>query len=256
VAIRDIKGKGKGLVATRFLKEGEVVLQELPLLVGHLTSSTAWTGGPQATSLLVKKLVQTFNNLVPEQQALVLSLHAPEHSESRVNHPELGEKEKRLLRIFASNNIEIDQERCGLYEVASRINHSCSPNAYWEARSKDTKLTVRTCQAVALGEEAVVDYYIFDNFPTREERLTKINKERLFACRCSLCSLPEDEVKKDDAKRTRLRKMQSRTEEILTMSPDRRRKAVLEMGGESLAVVHEMGGLAQLSARNYLADRR
>merc|ERR1712004_562170 len=117
VAIRDIKDKGKGLVATRSLKEGEVVLQELPLLVGQLTSSTAWTGAPQVTSLLVKKLVQTFNNLVPEQQALVLSLHAPEHSESCVNHPELGEKEKRLLRIFASNNIEIDHhERCGLYE--------------------------------------------------------------------------------------------------------------------------------------------
>ena len=188
VAIRDIKGKGKGLVATRSLKQGEVVLQELPLLVGHLTSSTAWTGGPQTTSLLVKKLVQTFNNLLPEQQALVLSLHAPEHSESRVNHPELEEKEKRLLRIFASNNIEIDQERCGLYEVASRINHSCSPNAYWEARSKDTKLTVRTCQAVAVGEEVVVDYYIFDNFPTREERLTKINNERLFMCRYTMPS--------------------------------------------------------------------
>ena len=170
VAIRDIKDKGKGLVATRSLKEGEVVLQELPLLVGQLTSSTAWTGAPQVTSLLVKKL------------------HAPEHSESCVNHPELGEKEKRLLRIFASNNIEIDQERCGLYEVASRINHSCSPNAYWQARSKDTKLTVRTCQDVAVGEEVVVDYYIFDNFPTREERMTKINNERLFMCRYTMPS--------------------------------------------------------------------
>ena len=189
VAIRDIKDKGKGLVATRSLKEGEVVLQELPLLVGQLTSSTARTGAPQATSLLVKKLVQTFNNLVPEQQALVLSLHAPEQTESCVNHPELGEKEKRLLRIFASNNIEIDHhERCGLYEVASRINHSCSPNAYWQARSKDTKLTVRTCQAVAVGEEVVVDYYIFDNFPTREERMTKINNERLFMCRYTMPS--------------------------------------------------------------------
>ena len=189
VAIRDIKDKGKGLVATRSLKQGEVVLQELPLLVGQLTSSTAWTGAPQVTSLLVKKLVQTFNNLVPEQQALVLSLHAPEHSESCVNHPELGEKEKRLLRIFASNNIEIDHhERCGLYEVASRINHSCSPNAYWQARSKDTKLTVRTCQDVAVGEEVVVDYYIFDNFPTREERMTKINNERLFMCRYTMPS--------------------------------------------------------------------
>ena len=189
VAIRDIKDKGKGLVATRSLKQGEVVLQELPLLVGQLTSSRAWTGAPQVTSLLVKKLVQTFNNLVPEQQALVLSLHAPEQTESCVNHPELGEKEKRLLRIFASNNIEIDHhERCGLYEVASRINHSCSPNAYWQARSKDTKLTVRTCQAVAVGEEVVVDYYIFDNFPTREERLTKINNERLFMCRYTIPS--------------------------------------------------------------------
>ena len=93
VAIRDIKGKGKGLVATRSLKEGEVVLQELPLLVGHLIK-----------------------------------------------------------------------------------------------RSIDTKLTVRTCQAVAVGEEVVVDYYFFDNFPTREERLTKINNERLFMCRYKLPS--------------------------------------------------------------------
>ena len=92
----------------------------------------------------------------------------------------------------------------------------------------------------------------------RKAALTLVNVMLIlaFVGRCSLCSLPEDEVKKDDAKRTRLRKMQSRTEEILTMSPERRQKAVLEMGGESLAVVHEMGGLAQLSARNYFADRR
>ena len=94
------------------------------------------------------------------------------------NHPELGEEEKKLLRVF-----ELDKDRCGLYEKASRINHSCSPNAFWQVEASSTKLTVRTCQGVEVGEEIVVDYYMFDVFLLHKERISKILEDRLFICR-------------------------------------------------------------------------
>ena len=183
--IRELGEKGKGLVATRSLKPGENVLIELPLLVGSINwSRIGGQGSPgESSGLRVRSLIQSFNRLAPEHQALAMSLHAPEATKNSVNHPELGEEEKRLLRVFESNNIEIDQDRCGLYEKASRINHSCSPNAFWRVEASDTKLTVRTCRGVEEGEEIVVDYYMFDVFLLRQERISKILEERLFICR-------------------------------------------------------------------------
>ena len=183
VVVREIEGKGKGLVTTRTLKPGELVLAEFPLLIGFITH-TGGQGSPgESLGLRVRSLIQSFNGLVPEQQALVMTLHAQEATKNSVNHPELGEKDKKLLRIFGSNNIEVDKDRSGLYETASRINHSCSPNAFWQVEASNTKLTVRTCRAVDAEEEIVVDYHMFNNFPTRTERLSIIHGARLFICR-------------------------------------------------------------------------
>ena len=179
--IRELGGKGKGLVATRSLKPGELVLVELPLLVGSITPGQGSSG--ETLGLKVRSLIQSFNRLGPEQQTLVMALHAPEATKNSVNRPGLGEEEKKLLRIFGSNNIEVDKDRCGLYEKASRINHSCSPNAFWQVEASTTKLTVRTCRGVEVGEEIVVDYYMFDLFLLHKERISKILEDRLFICR-------------------------------------------------------------------------
>ena len=112
VVIRELGGKGKGLVATRSLKPGELVLVELPLLVGSITPGQGSSG--ESSGLKVRSLIQSFNRLGPEQQALVMALHAPEATKNSVNRPGLGEEEKKLLRIFRSNNIEVDKDRCGL----------------------------------------------------------------------------------------------------------------------------------------------
>ena len=186
--IREVEGKGKGLVTTRTLKPGELVLVEFPLLIGSITHTGLRIGGEgssgESSGLRVRSLIQSFNGLGPEQKALVMALHAPEATKNYVNHPELSEEDRKLLRIFGSNNIEVDKGRCGLYEITSRINHSCSPNAFWGVDASDTKLTVQTCRSVEMGEEIVVDYYMFNLFPVRQERISRILEDRLFICRC------------------------------------------------------------------------
>ena len=96
----------------------------------------------------------------------------------------ITEEERSFLRIVDVNAFgNSDKGNSGLYATICRINHSCSPNAFWGVDASDTKLTVQTCRSVEMGEEIVVDYYMFNLFPVRQERISRILEDRLFICR-------------------------------------------------------------------------
>ena len=84
--MRPLPGKGLGLVATRNIKQGEVILSEDPLLFINNDDND-----------MKKSLNYQFENLSTENKKKVMSLCDPD--------PE-GEEDQKVVRIFMVNRIQ------------------------------------------------------------------------------------------------------------------------------------------------------
>jgi hypothetical protein len=82
----------------------------------------------------------------------------------------------------------------GLFPLACRTNHSCSPNATFSFNPAMLSLQIRTLSAVDAGEEITISY-----FPSqalllpRHVRRANIIRSRNFICHCALCALPDEQ---------------------------------------------------------------
>ena len=84
--MRPVPGKGLGLVATRNIKQGEVILSEDPLLFINNDDNE-----------ILKSLNSQFENLSAENKKKVIGLCDPD--------PE-GEEDQKIIRIFTVNRIQ------------------------------------------------------------------------------------------------------------------------------------------------------
>lgn len=108
-----------------------------------------------------------------------------------------------ILRGIAKVN-EFDK---GVYEVASRFNHSCSPNCdtvYYE-RTSDV-LSVYATKDVKKGDELTINYYpqLIEPHDLAVEDLLHLKG---FLCVCSFCTLPSSERCQLIANRERIRRL-------------------------------------------------
>jgi SET domain-containing protein len=73
-----------------------------------------------------------------------------------------------------------------VFEVLSRINHSCSPNAQYSWNEKEGKRRLYAVRDIQKGEEVTIDYVGVDVL----QKDRKIHLEQLygFMCMCELCS--------------------------------------------------------------------
>ena len=182
-----IAGKGLGLVASRLIKKGEVIIKENPVLVKGKGS---------------KSLLDQYNGHNEKVKAEILCLH----------HDNPGEKlEKRLGQIFLSNACDVQHGgSVALYLTIPRMNHSCMANVVW-SHTRDCPLTkeVRTLRQVAPGEELCPNYIdSFDNtFSSCADRKALLSKRWKFDCQCHVCHLPSKEQAENDARRLELRSL-------------------------------------------------
>lgn len=110
ITILPTEGKGLGVFALRDLEPGTILLCEAPLI-------TLIDTGTRADPLEL-----AISQLSPSRQASFHSLHAF----SRNKH------ESRNRSIVYSNGYSILNDLAtGVFETASRINHSCVPNSHY-----------------------------------------------------------------------------------------------------------------------------
>ncbi|KAL2689401.1 hypothetical protein Neosp_003454 [[Neocosmospora] mangrovei] len=172
-AIRDVPGKGKGLIATKPISTGTRILAEAPILTSSILEL------PEVKTDLVDKV----NNLPVAEKAAFLDMSTVEDEAS---HP--------LWARFICNSMEgPEREIRSVYMTASRINHSCVSNAYQDWNSKLGKLTVQAIKDIAKGEEITVCY-----FKKHEDRAGRQDALTLFTCTCSLCSLQGHRLAESD----------------------------------------------------------
>jgi len=182
--VRPVPGKGLGLVATRNINQGEVILSEDPLLFINNDDNE-----------ILKSLNSQFENLSAENKKKVICLCDPD--------PE-GEEDQKIRRIFTVNRIQANHANgSALYPTIPRINHSCSPSVVWSWKNGNTRRKeVRALHSIKEGEELCSNYIddVETNYNTKDARQACLAKWN-FVCSCPVCSLPEDKLRENDAVR-------------------------------------------------------
>jgi hypothetical protein len=183
--LQPIPGKGKGLIATRAIRPGELILSEPPLF------TTASLTNPETFE---KDLGAIVKSLSKDGQRAFLSLHN--------NTPGANP----FSNIVRSNGYPLgpNSDVGAIFPLVARLNHSCRPNAQhaWnEARGIEVVHAVRDIQE---GEELTLSYLA--GGPSKE-RQGSLKEYFGFDCACEACSLPAAELKASDARLQRAQKL-------------------------------------------------
>lgn len=158
VEIRDTEAKGLGVFALCDIVPGTILLSEAPLV-------TLIDTGSRADPLDV-----AVNALSPHEKASFFSLH----------HFSRNKNESMSRSIVYSNGYSIQNDLAtGVFETASRINHSCVPNSFYLWKESTGKMVFLNRFNLIEGEEVTVDY------GHKKKYLEKIYG---FECQCGGCT--------------------------------------------------------------------
>jgi len=214
----EVEGKGRGLVATRAMDLGYVLLKESPIFAYQPQET-----GPHNTETHVAQFIQEFKKLSDTEKAKVMSLcevegdtenDCKEILTSLVSQGILASLSRTdealfiaLMKKMTSNALGCEGGKTAVFETISMINHSCAPNVFWECKDHETTMEVRACRRIEEGDEIVASYYNFEDFPLRQERQDIISNERSFHCSCKICSLTGEDLEEDENIRKKLQRL-------------------------------------------------
>lgn len=187
--IKDFPGKGWGMIAARTLKPGTVILSEKPILLMEHPTVTKDLQNDYIVALL-----NTFDNLLEKDKRRYLGLKDSSMIEKE-NVPGV------ILGIYMTNGLGITDNKTGVYETISRINHSCAPNAQTVATKENENLKeVRAFVKIEKGEEILISYINLEKFVQRDDRRKDLAKWN-FLCSCKVCSLTGEELLRNEVAR-------------------------------------------------------
>ncbi|KAL2138078.1 hypothetical protein VTI28DRAFT_7496 [Corynascus sepedonium] len=179
--IREVHGKGLGLVSVTKIPKGTRILSESPLLrVPRSTNSKERLG------ISLSKEISALSG--DQRQAFFALYNAFEDETSQ----ELGIVRTNALPLGSNASMG------GIFLDASRINHSCIQNAQNTWNENLQRLTIHAIRDINKGEEITIMY-----LQDRADRCTRqlaLQKNFRFSCSCSLCSLSEPQLHLSDAR--------------------------------------------------------
>ncbi|KAK7061311.1 ER lumen protein-retaining receptor [Favolaschia claudopus] len=197
VAVRmsPVPGKGMGLLSTRALKMGDLILSERPLFICARYVSKYIPPG-YTREMLAKhdmdEMEQCYgfavNRMRPADKAAFMAL-ANCHLEDG-SGPIVGRVRTNVVRVSGLGPGATDEttEHYGaICRDISRLNHSCSPNTYqlWDLQSFSFRL--HAVRDIAEGEELTFGYMdVLSNAAKRQTGL----KPYGFVCTCASCNDP------------------------------------------------------------------
>ncbi|KAF7955659.1 hypothetical protein EAE96_004585 [Botrytis aclada] len=137
-ALKDVPGKGKGLVATQQIPKGTRIIEERPVMTRPKRVPTGYS------------LRNQFEALNDQQRQAFLSL------ENIHPHNNLDE---RYFGIFKTNALPMrNEDEGGLFIEACRINHACDNNAFGNWNANIQKHTIHALRDIQEGEEITISY--------------------------------------------------------------------------------------------------
>lgn len=167
--IKASPGKGLGMFATRDISKGTRIVAEKPFFsLTHRPEVSS--SDPHAQNDISK----AYHSLPTSEQLKYMSLHCPERPDC-----------SRVFSIYEANCFEMGLGTC-ICLHASRINHSCVPNAHYSWNSRIEQETVHAVKEIVEGEEITITYC--SAYHTLKERKCEI-MPYLFNCSCPACDI-------------------------------------------------------------------
>ena len=170
-ALKSIEGKGMGIVATRDISAASTIISEAAVLRERKMTDS---------SEKYKLMMDDFNALPTDLQSEIVSLSNCFNTDS---------KRSEIINKYYTNAIKIEGNKkyeSGLFPNIARMNHCCSPNAFWIY--EDGKMTVRALFDIKCGDEITASYLEPLQY-TFEERQQMLLEKYGFQCRCSECNV-------------------------------------------------------------------
>jgi len=207
--IQEMPGKGEGMVATRVLFPGDIVVTEEPLIVIK-------DGEP------IRIILSMFDALSEEDKNVLLSLYDPGVNPQNDIQGVTDEKHQKFIRITWANSMqlcgypELGVDGLGVYATISRINHSCAPNAIrtW-LRGDNSKRSkqVRACQRIDEGEEICFSYIKLDSSFLLREKRQMLLRNWFPSCRCVICHHNDEKLATSEQNRVEMVKLHQNMKE-------------------------------------------
>lgn len=211
VMITEYEGKGRGLVASRDIKMGELILNDTAVITMLHPDDNSYEDNR-------KFLMDQIGKLTKDQKEQFYKL-LPHNDYT--NYGILEE-----LKIFAGNSKELDENERIFLNLAL-INHSCSPNATFSklqdqeegeeetesqslprslqeglsslfssfmfvspsANPSKMRTELRAVKDICKGEEVTICYLdIGESKETKSDRKNILREEFAFICKCKVCS--------------------------------------------------------------------
>ena len=227
--IRESPGKGRGLFATRKIKEGLVILEEYPLFTLKDGSLTEIQAKYPTIDEETKAKILEFND--PAEDIKKLDTDTVEKLVSKnplmMFYKEAKTDEiSKIIRIITGNGLKICGEKelysytteGGLYDKISLINHGCVPTATISWVIGDfKKKQVRAMMVIEKDQEILISYFNTEEFcyGSREFRRRQLLEMRGFMCECSECSLEGEDLQENEGMRVEIREKEDETEQLL-----------------------------------------
>ena len=204
VMIKDFGDKGRGLVASRDFKVGDLIFNDKLLCSTAKSPDGIFSNVPALHAQeihaqilnLTKKEQEEFFELSESKLALQaisdinLSMHPRSH---------IPTNRKKAYAIFFNNKFG-DVDRNHLSLNFSLLNHSCDPNSYLQITDDSKKMMeLRAIKEIKKGDEITASYLDFDDALLEEKfiKQTILIGNWNFKCKCPLCLQPEDDRIKD-----------------------------------------------------------
>ncbi len=183
--IKSSPGKGLGMFAAEEIQKGTRILAEKPFFSLTKRPVISWSD-PQAPNDISK----AFDRLSSNEQRQYLGLHCPERPGC-----------SRGVSIYEANCYEMGSGTCICLD-ASRINHSCIPNAHYSWNSSIGRETVHAVKDISKDEAITISYCAA--ICTLDERKREL-EPYVFICSCPACQTDTDFGFKSQARRQEMR---------------------------------------------------
>lgn len=195
VVVKNVGEAGRGLVATKSIKAGELILRD-NAVIAIPTNIEVWDAGEEISRQLKKlksKEIEDFLGLTRKSGIHDLCedllKEAADENVKTLSKAQKISKNCDEISIFFNNNIATDDSFRCLFLRLSLLNHSCDPNSFYTgALNNPRQLELRAFKDIQEGEEVSVNYILVEGrFSDRQGRQALLREGWGFCCRCPLC---------------------------------------------------------------------
>ena len=198
-----LEGRGTGLLTARDVKAGELILAEEPLVsfhavpkdvihqmewltVGKRPDGEEFANGKQTIAAGLRKVS-------PNRKKKFRELHGEgrNYTDADRHHQDYDLSRVRL-NAFSDDDpdehgLQLSVER--VFEIISRINHSCKPNAVMTWNKRLEQGTIFAITGISEGDEITISYYadLHSQLRSIRERCTMLFESHGFVCLCPAC---------------------------------------------------------------------